>query len=193
VTADAAALARNMSAPPRTILKFTALARQAGATGDAVADGTGLAFVCRLDLRALLPASRQGQFPGFFASAAPAQMHRRIRWAHVYAQAEAAGRRRAQPGALAQSKAAPIEAVADRLRDLLAVEPLAAAGLPQVGLLLPAEAGERTVLRHLVRTLAILARRRGSLFLRDADPIVWSAVDGEPLDLWTTVAAGRCA
>ncbi len=118
-------------------------------------------------------------------------MHRRIRRAHVYAQAEAAGRRRAARRARAVEGGAGSK-VADRLRDA-GRGSLAAAGLPQVGLLLPAEAGERTVLRHLVRTLAILARRRGSLFLRDADPIVWSAVDGEPLDLWTTVAAGRCA
>ena len=82
-----------------------------------------------------------------------------------------------------------MKAVADELRDLLAAESLADAGLPRFGLLLPPHEIERALLRSFSRTLAILARRRGTLFLRDADPIVWSAVDGEVLDLWTPAAA----
>ena len=67
----------------------------------------------------------------------------------------------------------------------VAIKTLADAGLPRFGLLLPAHENGRAILRSFSRTLAILARRRGTLFLRDADPVVWSAVDGAVLDLWT--------
>jgi len=193
VNAESSALAHNMSAPPRTTLSFSALAPASGATGatgDAVADGAGLTFVCRLDARALLPKVRQN-LRASQHSRDPGQIRARLRVALVYARAEAAGRKRAPSGALAEACAAPVEDVADELRDLLAVESLADAGLPRFGVFLPPHENGRAVLRSFRRTLAILARRRGTLFLREADPIVWSAVEGAVLDLWTpTPAAG---
>lgn len=192
-SSEPAPLARNMSVMPRTTLSFTALAPAVGATGDAVADGTGLTFVCRLDARALLPKALRERDPEKIASNDPSLVHDRIRVALVYAQAESTKHRRAKAGALAQACATPVEAVADLLRELLAAHPLVEDWLPRVGLFLPPSEGERTAVRSLTRTLAILARRRGKLFLRDADPIVWSAVDGEVLDLWTPVVPGRAA
>jgi hypothetical protein len=186
---DAPALARNMSAPPRTTLSYAALAPSSGATGDAIADGAGLRFVCRLDLRALLPESYRQPTRGQFQDPEPAQVHGRLRLALVYAQAEALGKRRALSGSHARARATAIEAVADELRDLVVREPLADARLPRFGLFLQADYDERATLPSLRRTLAILARRRGGVFLRDADPIVWSAVDGEALDLWTPAPA----
>ena len=97
----------------------------------------------------------------------------------------------APSGALKKACAAPVEDVTDELRDLLATESLADAGLPRFGLFLPPHGSERAILRSFTRTLAILARRRGTLFLRDAEPIVWSAVDGEVLDLWTPADGSR--
>lgn len=182
---DAPALARNMSAPPRTTLSFAALAPSTGATGDAIADGAGLRFVCRLDLRALLPESHRQPTRGQFEDPEPAQVHGRLRLALVYARAEASGKQRALSGSHAQVQVTAIEAVADELRDLVVAEPLSDSGMPRFGLFLRADGDERATLPSLRRTLAILARRRGGVFLRDADPIVWSAVDGEKLDLWT--------
>ena len=186
--AERQSLARNMSAPPSTTLTFAALAPEAGASGDAVADGTGLRFVCRLDARALLPKKRQN-LGASQRSQDLKHVHNRLRVALVYARAEAAAHKRAPPKALAKARAAPIEDVTDELRDLLALESLADAGLPRFGLLLPAHENGRAILRSFSRTLAILARRRGTLFLRDADPIVWAAVDGAVLDLWTPATA----
>ena len=188
--AERPSLARNMSAPPSTTLTFAALAPEAGASGDAVADGTGLRFVCRLDARGLLPKKRQN-LGATQRSQDFKHVHNRIRVAFVYAKAEAAGHKRVPSGALAAACAAPVEAVADELRDLLATESLADAGLPSFGLLLPPHEDGRVILRNFSRTLAILARRRGTLFLRDADPIVWAAVDGVVLDLWTLATAPR--
>lgn len=190
---ESAAVARNMSAPPRTKLTFAPLAPAKGASGDAVADGTGLAFVCRLDVCALLPDPRKRAFLTRLLCPEPEDVHARIRLVRAYAQAEAAGRTRLLPNALARAEAEPIESVADSLRDLLGTEALAGKELPRVGLLLPPQDADRTVLRSVRRTLAILARRRGTLFLRDADPIVWSTVGGHALDLWTPVAAGRAS
>ena len=48
------ALARNMSAPPRTTLTFAALSPGEAASGDPVADGAGLSLLCRLDFGRLL-------------------------------------------------------------------------------------------------------------------------------------------
>ncbi len=182
-------LARNMSAPPSTTLTFAALAPESGATGDAVADGAGLAFVCRLDARALLPRTRRnaGARPG--TARIPSMSTDRIRVALVYARAEAAGRKRAPPKAIAKACAAPVEDAGRRVARP-ARRGVARRRRPAGVRDVPAAAGgERAILRSFSRTLAILARRRGTLFLRDADPIVWSAMDGEVLDLWTPAAA----
>ena len=47
------AMARNMSAPPRTTLSFSALAPAPPAAGEPISSGAGLRFICRLDARAL--------------------------------------------------------------------------------------------------------------------------------------------
>ena len=184
MNAECPALARNMSAPPRTTLSFAALVAASGATGDPVADGAGLTFVCRLDARALLPKARQNMGVSKISQDLK-HVHNRIRVALVYARVEAERRKRAPSGALKKACAAPVEDLTDELRDLLATESLADAGLPRFGLLLPPHGSARAILPSFNRTLAILARRRGTLFLRDAEPIVWSAMFGAILDLWT--------
>jgi len=37
----------------------------------------------------------------------------------------------------------------------------------------------------------VLARRRGSVFLRDAEPLAIASLDGPMLDLWAPLAGGR--
>lgn len=183
VTRDGGAVARNMSAPPRTKLNFRALARVAGATGDPVADGMGLAFVCRLSTDAAIPKRWRSRLARSDA-AAPLAVDERIRLAYARVHAETAHRARASPAALAHALAAPVEALADALRDAVAAFPLVRAGMPPVGVFLPPGDGDRPVEASLVRTIAILGRRRGGVFVRDAEPLVWTALDGVTLDLW---------
>ena len=185
---ESPALARNMSAPPRTTLSFSALVPASGAGGDVVADGAGLTFVCRLDAHALLSKARRIRTEGQ-RKLEPWRIHDRLRVALVYARAEAMGQKRAPSGALAKACATPAETVADELGDVLALVSLADAALPKFGLFLPPMELGRAVLGSLGQTLAILARRRGTLFLRDADPIVWSAVGSDVFDLWTPAPA----
>ena len=191
--AERQALARNMSAPPRTTLTFSALAPETGASGDAVADGAGLALVCRLDVRALLPKQTRfnGLRKGIPGTVSPEDS---LRMTYPHARAEADGRERPARAAYARARTAPVEELADELRDLVAAVSLSAAGLPPFGMLLGTQGGARAVEPSLCRTIAILARRRGTVFLRDCDPVVWSALDGRALDLWVPVAApGRRA
>jgi hypothetical protein len=183
VRAERQALARNMSAPPSMTLTFVALASDSGARGDSIADGTGLSHVCRLDLGSLLP-GRQGN-----AAAKARSPEECLRMAYPYARAELERRTRPTRTAYAHARSGPVEVLADELRDFAATISLADAGVPSLGLLLPTHGVERAVEASLCRTLAILARQRGSVFLRDADPLVWPALDGRALDLWAPFAA----
>jgi hypothetical protein len=83
-----------------------------------------------------------------------------------------------------------VEAVADALRDVAAEVPLADSGLPAFGLLLPAR-GVRACVRGVRLTIAVLARRRGTVFLRDAEPLAPSSFDGPMLDLWAPPGGGE--
>ena len=81
---EAGTLARNMSAPPRTTLTFSALGSAAADSEDAVDVGAGLHFVCRLDPRAHIPESRRQTAAGAKAKD-EARIHRCIRTATAYA------------------------------------------------------------------------------------------------------------
>ena len=194
MNAEAQALARNMSAPPRTTLTFSALAPASGATGDAVADGTGLAFVCRLDARALLPKSRAGD-----ADASQLRARSRSRFMTASGSGSSTRRRKRRdaseppPERSRSACATPVEAVADELRDLLAGG-VARWRRPAAVRAVPAGAGERAspycrASRGRWRSLPAAA---APSFCAMPIPIVWSAVEGEPLDLWMPAApAGR--
>jgi hypothetical protein len=186
----AKAMARNMSAPPRTTLTFSALAPASSSQEDSVDVGTGLRFVCRLDARSHVPEARRQT--GADANAQDAvHIHQRIRAATLYARAEAAGLTEVSQDALDQIKAPPIEGLADELQVLIAAVPLAEDAFPAIGLLLPIkDATARPIMPGFARTLAVLGRRRGAIFVRSADPIVWTALQGEPLDLWLPAQAG---
>lgn len=177
-------MARNMSAPPRTTLTFSALATTTASPDDAMDAGTGLRFVCRLNPRAHLPVARQMTGARALAQDA-AHIHERIRAAVLYGRAEASGCTEVSKELTDQIMTPAIEGLADELQAMLAAAPLPPHEFPAIDLLLPIKEGTpRPMLPGLVRTLAALARRRGSIFVRDADPIVWAALRGDPLDLW---------
>ena len=192
MNAESPALARNMSAPPRTTLSFAALVPAPGATGDAVADGAGLTFVCRLDARALLPKARQNRARDV-SSARISSMFTTA----FESRSSMRGRKRQSTSALRTRALAKSVRGACRDRDRRVARParhgVARRRRAAAIRIVPARRteSERAILRSFNRTLAILARRRGTLFLRDAEPIVWSAVDGEVLDLWTPAIGAR--
>ena len=86
---------------------------------------------------------------------------------------------------------APVETLVDELREFSVAVALADAGLPPFGIFLPPWNIGREREESLTRTIAILGRRRGAVFLRNAEPIVWTALDGELLDLWVPSAPQR--
>ena len=181
-----------MSAPPRTTLMFAALAPGVGASGDPVADGAGLSLVCRVDFGGLLP-KRVGRTIRRNAAWPTGYPEDYARIAYPYALAERDGRKGPTRKAYAHAKAAPVEALADELRDIAAAISLSDAGLPPFGLFVPRNRVDRVPEPSVCKTIAILARRRGEVFLRDSDPVIWSAMWGEALDLWLPVAATRGA
>ena len=144
--------------------------------------------MCRLDFRRLLPKQIRlnGSRRGIPGTLGPEDS---LRMTYPHARAEADGRKRPARAAYVRARTAPVEELADELRDIATAVQLAAAGLPPFGMLLGTQDGDRAVEPSLCRTIAILARRRGTVFLRDCDPVVWSALDGRALDLWVPVAA----
>jgi len=112
-----------------------------------------------------------------------------LRVAYPHARAEVEGRKHPTREAHVHACTAPVEALADGLRDLVTTVSLSAAGLPAFGLLVPTHGIGHVPEASLCKTIAILARRRGSIFLRESDPIVWSAMSCEALDLWLPVSA----
>ena len=118
--AERQALARNMSAPPRTTLTFSALAPEAGASGDRGRRRRGT--VARVPSRLRRPAAEvlraeRSRATAVWRCAAP-----RITSGSPtpYARAERDERKRPTRAAYAHAKAAPVEALADELRDLAA-------------------------------------------------------------------------
>lgn len=182
------ALARNMSAPPRTTLTFAALSPGAGPSGDPVADGAGLSLLCRLDFGGLMPkrCDRTIRLNSVWQVGNPED---HVRIAYPYALAERDSRKRPTRKAYAHAKAAPIEALVDELCAIAAAVSLSAASLPPIGLFVPRDGTDRVPEASVCKTIAILARRRGAMFLRDSDPIIWSAMSAKALDLWLPVSA----
>jgi len=85
--------------------------------------------------------------------------------------------------------------VLDALRDVAMRADPRALDLPAFGLVRPARgARARCVTRSMRLAAAVLARRRGGVFLRDADALPPASVS-EAVDLWThePESAGRAA
>jgi hypothetical protein len=166
-----------MGPPPRTMITFRPLSAPSPCDGSESGAAMGLRWLARLAVGGLIgPRHAKGQ----------AVELARLRRALARAQAESAGRppRSRLPVAITRMT---FEALADALRADAAEVPLASLGLPAFGLLLPARDAARPHERSVRLTLAVLARRRGSVFLRDAAPLAPASFDGPALDLWAPV------
>ena len=166
-----------MGPPPRTMITFRPLSAPSPCDGSESGAAMGLRWLARLAVGELI---RPRRLSGRAAELA------RLRRALARVQAERAGRppRGRLPHAITRL---PFEALADALRADAAEVPLASLGLPAFGLLLPARGAVRQHERSVRLTLAILARRRGGVFLRDAAPLAPATLDVPVLDLWAPV------
>lgn len=166
--ADRARLARNMSAPPRTQLTFSAVRGE----GQAEA-GCGMHFVCRVDLHTLIPKKYLDS----------TDRETRIRVAFLRARAELAGRKRPSRAEAGTMQDGVVEDIVEQLAGLVRAVPIA--DLPTMGFFLAKRGGQdRRSITSLLLALAILSRRRGNLFLRSADTVLWTAFDDPSIDLW---------
>jgi len=173
----------NMSAPPRATISFRLVAQRAEAQDEFPA--TGLRWVCRVDVAGVFWPLPEGMARDIAQRAIWEQTLEPQRRLLAQALAEEGGQE--QPGAAlsAQVDALPAEAVPEALRDVAQRVDPGALGLPAFGLLRPARGMKRRSRTDQMRlAIAILARRRGGVFLQAADPLPLSSVT-EPLDLWT--------
>ena len=173
----------NMSAPPRATISFRLVAQRAEAQ-DAFPT-TGLRWVCRIDVAGVFWPLPEG---------VARDIAQRARWQETLepqrrllaqALAEEGGREHPDADLAAQIDAMTAEAVTDALRDVAQRADPVALGLPTFGLLRPVHGTRGRQCTALMRlAAAVLARRRGGIFLRQADPLPISSVT-EALDLWT--------
>jgi len=173
----------NMSAPPRATISFRLVTQRAEAGDEFPA--TGLRWVCRIDVPGLFWPLPEGVARDIAQLADWQQTLEPQRRLLAQALAEEGGDAQPTVELTARISAMPAESVLDDLRDVaLRADPVAL-GLPAFGLLRPARGMKRRSRTDQMRlAIAILARRRGGVFLQGADPLPLSSVT-EPLDLWT--------
>jgi hypothetical protein len=176
-------LLHNMSAPPRAQIGFRAVRPADLPPDEGEVAACGLRWLARFDAAGLLaPPFEPGVLPDLAEERRYADGALRLRLGLARSRAEAAGE--PLPKRVPRRIAVlPLEAVADALRDVATGLSLASHGLPTFGLLLPAR-DVRACARGVCLTIAVLARRRGSVFLRDAAPLAPVSFDGPMLDLW---------
>ena len=173
----------NMSAPPRATISFRLVTQRAETEDELPA--TGLRWVCRIDVPGLFWPLPEGVARDIAQLADWQQTLEPQRRLLAQALAEEGGDAQPTVELTARISAMPAESVLDDLRDVaLRADPVAL-GLPAFGLLRPARGMKRRSRTDRMRlAIAILARRRGGVFLQAADPLPLSSVT-EPLDLWT--------
>ena len=173
----------NMSAPPRATISFRPVTQRAEAQDEQPA--TGLRWVCRIDVPAVFWPLPEGVGRDVAQHADWQQTLEPQRRLLAQALAEEAGLERPGAALAIRVDAMPAEAVLDALRDVaLRADPVAL-GLPTFGLLRPARGTKSRQSTDRMRlAVAVLARRRGGIFVRAADPLPPASVN-EPFDLWT--------
>jgi len=178
-------LLHNMSAPPRALITFRPVgsAARGGSAVEGVAP-SGLRWHCRVDvLNRFWPVE-----PGLARDPAEG-----IEWhqtrepeRRLLAQAMAEERGWTQPDAALASEvdAMPAEAVFDALCDVARRVDVDALALPRMGFLVAVSPTSRRPATASMRVaVAVLARRRGTIFGRHFDPLPPSDV-WRTLDLW---------
>jgi hypothetical protein len=182
---ESPALLHNMSAPPRALITFRPIqpADRSTRAGEGPGPG-GLRWCCRVDvLNYFWPIE-----PGLMRDVAEGVDWDQTREPErrLLAQAIAEERGWAQPDAELASDVEKMhaEAVFDALCDVARRLDVRTLALPRIGLLVPASYMKPRAATPSMRTaVAILARRRGTVFGRDFDPLpiadLW-----RPVDLW---------
>lgn len=174
----------NMSAPPRATITFRALAGPHVAEDGDRAAGSGLRWVCRIDLPGVFRPVPEGM------ARDPAEP---LMWAHTlelersllaHALAEERGSKEPDAALRREVDTLPAEALHEALREAAARADPIALGLPGFGLLRPVRpTAPRRRTEAMRLALAVLSRRRGDVFLAGADPLSPSSLY-QPLDLW---------
>lgn len=173
----------NMSAPPRATISFRLVTQRAEADDEFPA--TGLRWVCRIDVPAVFWPMPDGVARDIAQRAQWQETLEPQRRLLAQALAEEGGHERPDAALAIRVDAMPAEVVLDALRDVaLRTDPVAL-DLPAFGLLRPARGTKARQSTDRMRlAVAVLARRRGGIFLRTADPLPPASVT-EALDLWT--------
>jgi hypothetical protein len=191
---DASPRLHNMSAPPRSLINFRPIQpsgrSKATGTGQAGMGTSGLRWLCRIDVinRFWPEPPGMGRDPAEGVDwTLTREPERRLL---AQALAEERGVAEADEALSSEIAALPAEDVFDRLREVAQRVDLVVLSLPRMALLLPASpASRRPEASDMRLAVAVLTRRRGTVFLRDADPIPLAQVY-RPLDLWEPCATG---
>lgn len=174
----------NMSAPPRATISYRPLPGPGDSRGGAQ-PGIGLRRVCRIDVAGHfwpLPQGVGRDIAHYALWQHTLEPQRRLL---AQALAEEGGAETPEAELAARVAAMAADAVLEALREVALRADLDALGLPAFGLLHPARGPSAVAATGCMRlAAAVLARRRGGIFLRAADPLPLSSVT-EALDLWT--------
>ncbi len=173
----------NMSAPPRATISFRLVTQRAEAADEFPT--TGLRWVCRIDVADAFWPMPDGVARDIAQRAHWQETLEPQRRVLAQALAEEGGHERPDAALAKGVDAMPAEAVLDALRDVaLRTDPVAL-GLPAFGLLRPTRGTKsRQSTDRMLLAVAVLARRRGGIFLSAVDPLPPASVT-EALDLWT--------
>lgn len=181
---EAAASLHNMSAPPRATITFRVLAGSHAAEGEDRAAASGLRWVCRIDLLGVFRPVPEGMPRDPMDEIMCLQTLELERCLLAHALAEERGSNEPDAALRREVAALPAEALHDALQEAAARADPIALGLPRLGLLRPARpTSPRSRTGAMRVALAVLARRRGDVFLASADPLSPSSLYA-PLDLW---------
>ncbi len=172
----------NMSAPPRATITFRPL-RQPDADGRE-SPVTGFRLVCRVDVVGRFWPVPRGVARDPAEGVLWSQTLEPQRRLLAHALAEERGEQAPDAALTEQVEAMPADAVLEALREVASRADCAALGLPAFGLLRHARRTRSHRTAPMRVALAVLARRRGGIFLREADPIAPASLT-DAFDLWT--------
>jgi len=185
----ACALLHNMSAPPRATITFRpAVARPWTLNGKdesrEAGSASGLRWICRIDvINQFWPVE-----PGIARDIAEGiewhQTREPDRHALAHSWAIERGASMHDPSIGARVSALSAEAVSDELREVARRADPRDWGLPPMALLTTAiRSPHRPATEDVRLSVTVLARTRGTIFLRAVDPIAVTVI-GSPFDVW---------
>ncbi|MCC6772465.1 MAG: hypothetical protein IT360_14820 [Gemmatimonadaceae bacterium] len=186
---ERAPLLHNMSAPPRSVLTFRPVVPVGDAGDPSPTLGTGMRWRCRVRLGERDQALVDGLGAERAAQVASEPDHGGGRRVLALALAEEEGGATPSDALWDRVWALPAEALADELCAVALRVDLAALGYPRFGLFLREDGGARPSEPSLRVALALLARKRGRVFLREAEPLAPHTITALGWDLWVPLPA----